>query len=67
MNSPKTNMEVIIDIDDFRNDNDIIMSVRKFMKLYRDKEFINSFRDSDSDFKITPKTGIRVRLRHCDC
>ncbi len=67
MNSPKSKIEVIIDIDDFNSDNDILLSVKKFLKLYRDKNFINSFRNSESDYEIKPKVGIRVRLRHCDC
>jgi hypothetical protein len=67
MNSHKSNIEVIIDIDDFKTDNDILMSVKKFLKLYRDRNFISSFRNSESDYEIKPKIGIRVRLRHCDC
>ena len=67
MNSPKSKIEVIIDIDDFNSDNDILLSVKNFLKLYRDKNFINSFRNSESDYEIKPKVGIRVRLRHCDC
>ena len=66
MNSHKSNIEVIIDIDDFNSDNDILLSVKKFLKLYRDKNFINSFRKSESDYEIKPILGIRVRLRHCD-
>ena len=70
-NSKTSNLVFIIDVEDFKNNEQILdalaSAIQTSLKLNSDKKFVRSMRDKTNGFNIDLKNNIKVEIRNCNC
>ena len=70
-NSKTSNLVFIIDVEDFKNNEQImdalLTAIQTSLKLNSDKKFVRSMRDKTNGFNIDLKNNIKVEIRNCNC
>lgn len=70
-NSKTSNLVFTIDVEDFKNNEQIldalVSAIQTSLKLNSDKKFVRSVRDKTNGFKIDLKNNIKVEIRNCNC
>ncbi len=70
-NSKTSNLVFTIDVEDFKNNQQImdavVSAIETSLKLNRDKDFGRSMRDKTNGFHIELKNNIKVEIRNCNC
>lgn len=68
MNTEKPTLKFQIDILDYQDDDEIIDSIKKLLKLSKDQEFIDNVFWEDGEkvsFKVSP--NLSFMFSGCDC
>ncbi len=70
-NSKTSNLVFTIDVEDFKNNEQImdalLTAIQTSLKLNNDKKFVRSMRDKTNGFNIDLKNNIKVEIRNCNC
>ena len=70
-NSKTSNLVFTIDVEDFKNNEQILdalaSAIQTYLKLNSDKKFVRSMRDKTNGFNIDLKNNIKVEIRNCNC
>lgn len=70
-NSKTSNLVFTIDVEDFKNNEQIldalVSAIQTSLDLNKDKGFGRSMRDKADGFNINLKNNIRVEIRNCTC
>jgi hypothetical protein len=70
-NSKTSNLVFTIDVEDFKNNEQIldalVSAIQTSLKLNSDKKFVRSVRDKTNGFNIDLKNNIKVEIRNCNC
>jgi hypothetical protein len=70
-NSKTSNLIFTIDVEDFKNNEQIldalVSAIQTSLDLNKDKDFGLSMRDKTNGFNIDLKNNIKVEIRNCNC
>lgn len=68
MNTTKPTLKFQIDILDYQDDEEIIDSIKKLLKLSKDQDFIDSvFWDNGEKVSVDVSPNISFMFSGCDC
>lgn len=68
MNTTKTTLKFQLDITNYKNDEEIINSIKKLLKLSKDQEFIDSvFWENGEKVSVNISPNISFIFSGCDC
>ena len=70
-NSKTSNIIFTIDVEDFKNNEQILdalmSAIQTSLDLNKDKDFGHSMRNKTNGFNIDLKNNIKVKIRNCNC
>jgi hypothetical protein len=56
-----------LDIQDFQDDKEIIETIKKILKMSKDKDFIDGFYDGNEKIKVNVSPNISFIISGCEC
>jgi hypothetical protein len=56
-----------LDIQDFQDDKEIIETIKKILKMSKDKDFIDGFYEGDEKIKVNVSPNISFIISGCEC
>ena len=67
MKNNKSHINFKLDIQDFEDDEQIIETIKKILKMSKDKDFIDGFYEGNEKIKVNVSPNISFIISGCEC